>query len=399
MDDRGSTTRVGALVLLALAVGSAAVILVGEQSRLFSPKNDYTIEFVSVSGLKPGSPVELNGVEVGTVDKVVLPQSIDRQKLIVHVAIEKVYSDRIRTDSRARIRSLGLLGDKYVEVTGGSADQARIEPGGQIPTAPQTNVDKLISSGEDLVDKVQSIAHSLDVILRRVERGEGLIGELTSNQEAGKQVTGSLVATMEAVQRVAEKAEHGDGLLGRLVSDAELADRFVHTVDELDGTLSAMRTGPGLAPRLLSDPELAQRFGNTLTSLETSAAAFERTVANLDQSEALLPKLLTDEEYGRRLASELEQLVTRLNTVAAKLAEGDGTAARLLDDPSVYEAIQDVVVGVEESKLLRWLIRNRQKKGIEERYEAEHDEASDAADEPPASSNQGQDPGSPGSRQ
>jgi hypothetical protein len=57
--------------------------------------------------------------------------------------------------------------------------------------------------------------------------------------------------------------------------------------------------------------------------------------------------------------------------VRTKLDEGEGTAGKLINDPSVYEAVQDVIIGVEESRLLRWLIRNRQKKGIETRYEEE----------------------------
>ena len=43
----------------------------------------------------------------------------------------------------------------------------------------------------------------------------------------------------------------------------------------------------------------------------------------------------------------------------------------LIDDPSVYEAINDVIVGIDESALLRWLVRNRQKTGIKKRYREE----------------------------
>lgn len=367
--DSASTLRVGALVLFALAVGVGGIIVIGEQNQLFAKKNKYSIEFRSAAGLKRGSTVELNGVEVGSVERVELPQSVDKQMILVQVSIERDYADRLREDSLARIRSLGLLGDKYIEIRGGSAERPRIEPGSRIPTSPATDVDRLIASGEDIADKVQSIAHNLDSILERVDRGEGLIGELTSDQQTGQKVTTSLVATMESIQRVAEQAERGDGLLGRLISDPGVADRFVAAVANLDTTLTAVREGPGLAPRLLNDPVLGERFEATLASLEASAAAVERTTAGLDGSDALLPKLLVDEEYGKRIAAELEELITRLNTAAEKLSSGNGTAARLLDDPSVYEALQDVVVGVEESQMLRWLIRNRQQAGIKKRFE------------------------------
>src|SRR4029079_15083591 len=48
-----------------------------------------------------------------------------------------------------------------------------------------------------------------------------------------------------------------------------------------------------------------------------------------------------------------------------------GTAGKIINDPSVYESINEILIGINESKLLRWLIRNRQEKGSEKRYQIE----------------------------
>ena len=45
----------------------------------------------------------------------------------------------------------------------------------------------------------------------------------------------------------------------------------------------------------------------------------------------------------------------------------------MIDDPQVYEAINDIIVGIDESRFLRWLVRSRQKEGIEKRYETEQE--------------------------
>src|SRR6185295_3563368 len=99
------------------------------------------------------------------------------------------------------------------------------------------------------------------------------------------------------------------------------------------------------------------------------ARDLQKMTADLDQSEALLPRLLKDEEYGRRVTEEVRQIVERLNSVADKLDRGEGSAAKLINDPQIYDAVNDVIIGINESRMLRWLIRNRQKKGIEKRYE------------------------------
>ncbi|HSS78080.1 MAG TPA: hypothetical protein VLV54_15225, partial [Thermoanaerobaculia bacterium] len=48
---------------------------------------------------------------------------------------------------------------------------------------------------------------------------------------------------------------------------------------------------------------------------------------------------------------------------------GNGSAAMLINDPQIYDAVNDIIIGVNESRILRWLIQNRQKKGIEKRYD------------------------------
>src|SRR5581483_1575999 len=92
--------------------------------------------------------------------------------------------------------------------------------------------------------------------------------------------------------------------------------------------------------------------------------------ARVESSDSLMNKLMTDEGMGPRAGRDLESIVHYLTSVAAKPARGNGSAAKLINDPSIYDAVNDVIVGVKESKMLRWLIRNRQKKGIATRYNA-----------------------------
>ena len=92
-------------------------------------------------------------------------------------------------------------------------------------------------------------------------------------------------------------------------------------------------------------------------------------VADLNAGDGLLPRLMKDEALADELETELRGLLKELNEATEKLNRGEGTAAKLLNDPAVYDAISDILVGINESRMLRWLIRNRQKAGIRERYE------------------------------
>jgi phospholipid/cholesterol/gamma-HCH transport system substrate-binding protein len=381
MPRRSREVKVGLVILGAFVVMAVGVFLIGEKNNLFSRKNEYYILFGSVSGLKPGSPVQLNGVDVGTVKKVVLPQNPRLEQIEVWIDVDRSYAERIRggpqlpasgglnPPSEARIKTLGLLGDKFIEISSGAPEYPVIPSGGQIPAAQPTNVDALLASGEDVMDNVVEISASLSTILARMERGEGLLGELTTDSESGRRLRDSLIASAESMQRIATRIETGEGPLPRLLNDRQMADRLASSLDRFESLLAQAQNGPGLLPGLINDPTSKQKFDETLATLNQMARDLQGFTADLETSDALLPRLVNDEEYGREITGKLNEIVNRLNEISLKLSQGEGTASKLINDPQIYDAVNDVIIGINESRVLRWLIRNRQKKGIEKRYE------------------------------
>ena len=134
------------VILAAVAVLAVGVFLIGDQNNLFSRKNRYYTEFHSASGLKQGNPVQLNGVDVGTIEQVILPRTRPRRTSSLdprRAPLRRPHPRPVRparpceaSRSRARIKTLGLLGDKYIEITSGSPDYPVIPSDGPIPAAP-----------------------------------------------------------------------------------------------------------------------------------------------------------------------------------------------------------------------------------------------------------------------
>jgi phospholipid/cholesterol/gamma-HCH transport system substrate-binding protein len=366
--------RVGLLVLAAVTVAAVAVLLIGDRQNLFHSRNHYFVRWVSVSGLREGSQVQLNGVHVGSVERIELPTDTGTDLITVWISIDERYQKRLRADSVARIKTLGLLGDKYVEVTSGSPAAEMIAENGEIPAAAQTNVDQLAEAGEDVMNNVVAISHDLATILGRMERGEGILGELTTEVEPGRKVTSEMLDTLRSLRQAAEQIGNGQGVVPRLLNDPVLADRLSASADRLDVFLAKAEQGQGLLPSLLTDTEQRDRFARVLDNLDHATARLADATEKLESSDAFIGRLLHDQAYGRQVTDELERLLKHLASVAEKLDQGDGSAARLLNDPTIAQSIEDIVVGVNESKLLRWLIRNRQKQGIEKRYQERREE-------------------------
>ncbi len=380
MSPKGREIRVGLVILAAMVVLAAGIFLIGSKNNLFSRKTRYYVEFHSVSGLKPGSPVQLDGVDVGAIEKVVLSEDPQKQDIRVWIRVEREYTARLRgpadpkalvdgqVATRARIKTLGLLGDKFIDMNSGSTEYPPIPEEGEILAAQPTNVDALIASGEDVMDNVVVITHSLNSILSRMERGEGLLGQLTTDNPEGKGLMTSLAGASDSLQRIALTVENGKGPIPRLLNDRAMTDQITRSLDRFQSLLEQAQNGPGLLPGLLNDPSSRAEFNETLAALHQVARDLQSFTADLESSDALLPRLVKDKEYGREVTEQLRQLVKNLNDVSAKLDKGNGTAAQLINDPKIYDAVNDIIVGVNQSRALRWLIRNRQKKGIEKRY-------------------------------
>jgi phospholipid/cholesterol/gamma-HCH transport system substrate-binding protein len=375
--------KVGSLVLVAVVIFVTGIFLIGDRQQLFARKSGYLIQFPQTGGLARGASVQLNGVNVGKVARVILPTNFAEREITIEISLDRRYEERIREDSVARIKTLGLLGDKYIEISSGSTEAPQIPVGGTIPAAAATDVDDLIATGEDAAANVVAVSASLRTILSRLERGEGIVGELLVEGEEGDQQRTSLKGILVSIENLLEKIDEGQGTLGRLFNDDTLALRVESIISRLEITMAAFETGEGLLPGLLHDAETKARFDRVLTQLENTGSEVSDAIAELREGEGLLHKLLTDKAYGDKISGDLERLIENLTLVSEKLSSGDGAVAQLIGDPQVYEALNDILVGVDESKFLSWLIRNRQKKGIKVRYEDEVDAMEAQGLEPP----------------
>jgi phospholipid/cholesterol/gamma-HCH transport system substrate-binding protein len=365
--------RVGIVVLVAVVVLAVAVFMIGQENNLFSRKNRYFVDLKSVSGIKPGNPVELDGVSVGAVDRVILPRDPRKGFIRVWMKVDRRYEHRVRADSLVRIRTLGLLGDKFLELNSGSPEVAVIPDEGRLNAAPATNVDALIASGTDVMDNISTISFQLKNILARVDRGQGLLGELTSDSEPSRRLKADIFATLGTIQRVANKVDNGPGPLPRMLNDRALADSLAQSVASLHGILDSAQHGKGLVPGLLNDPATREQYDQTIASLQQVAEDLKKFSGDLENGKGLVPRLINDEAYGRQITDNVRQMVERLNGVTEKLSNGNGTAAKVINDPHIYDSVNDILIGINDSWMLRWLIRNRQKAGIKHRYHEAQD--------------------------
>ena len=373
--DIRTRSRVGIIVFASLVLFAGAAIVIGGKMGFFLRRTSYFAHFPNSQGLVAGGQVRLAGVAVGAVREVEVPAK-PGQDLTIHFDIERKYQHLVKTDSRVEIKTIGLLGDKYLEVTPGSPEKPDLEPNHEIIAFRGAELDKILSGSGDLVDNVVALSKSLKNILGRTEKGEGFLGELTMPGPQCEALSRSLRQTLDSANLLLRDIREGNGLLGRLLTDKGLADEVSAELKSATASLNRIllnvekgtASGEGLVPALLSDPEGKKKFFAMVDSLKATSDGLASFSRDLSAGNGLVPRLVKDDDFAQDFLNDLRTLSAHLANVAAKLDSTDGTAGKLIADPAVYDAINDVIVVVNESKALRWLVRDRQKSGIEKRY-------------------------------
>lgn len=291
--------RVGVLVLGGLAVGALALVLVGRTGNVFGDRYELVTLVPSAAGLVPGAAVQLAGQTVGQVDRVDLipveerPSSGEAVALWLNVNVD--VRDQIRTDSRAQVRTQGLLGDRLIDISPGSAGQRVLRAGDTLAAAPPVDYDALIAEGASAVGDLVEVTRNLS--------------ELTQGVLAG------------------------EGTLGRLVTDAALYDRLTGVAASMDTLLAAAAQPGGPMMRMLSDDSLYLSMRRTL-------AALDSTTARVARGEGTVGRLVSDDSLYASLLSTVE----RTDSLLARVESGEGAFGRMLDDPKMYEELLKTVV-------------------------------------------------------
>ena len=373
--DARTRSRVGIIIFAAIVLFAGAILTVGGKRGFFIARSTYFAHFPNSQGINAGNQVRLTGVVVGAVHNIEVPKK-PGQDLTIYFDIERRYQHLLKADSKVEIKTIGLLGDKYLELSSGSPDKPDLPADSEIQAIWSAELDKILASGGDLVENVLAISKSLRNILGRTEQGEGFLGEVTSPGPEGKALGKSLRETVESANLLLKEIREGKGLVGKLLRDEGLAGHVEHELREAVGSINRIAqavekgttSGEGIVPALLSDPEGKKKVFAMVDAVKATADSLALFSKDLSEGKGTVARLVHDEGFSKEFLGDLEKLSRHLANVAAKLDSTDGTVGRLVADPTVYKAINDLLVGVNESKFLRWLIRDRQKSGIEKRY-------------------------------
>jgi phospholipid/cholesterol/gamma-HCH transport system substrate-binding protein len=296
--------KVGSIIIVALLIMTLAMYKLGQAANLFSSRYELVTFLKDAAGLRQGGSVTIAGQLAGVVKDIeLLPVDADTTRNVkVIFEINEDLRQQVRGDSRARLRTMGLLGDKVLEVSVGTPRNSVLTEGDTIPSEATMDYEAIIAQAAGAVDDVVALTRDLRQLTGGIVRGEGTVGQLITNRSLYDRLNGTMAQLNATLARI----QNSQGTLGRLIDDPTMYNRLVAVLRSADSLFLAINHSQGTLGKLVRDTAL---YAN-MVGVAQSADSAMRMLTNPNGT---LGRVLTDHQ----LYDQLNKLATDLNAILA----------------------------------------------------------------------------------
>ena len=232
------------------------------------------------------------------------PDRDTTRNLRLVLEIDEALQSQVRGDSRARLRTLGLLGDKVVDISPGTDAYQVLQPNDTVPAQLAVDYDAILQQASGAVGDLVQLTADLRSITGGLVRGEGTAGQLLTNRA----LYDDLARTLTQTNALMAKLENPNGTFGRLVADPALYNNVSRLTLSLDSLVRQLNTPDGTLGRLLRDDTLYVRTVGVVAGMDS-------LLQSTRNGNGVVPKLLNDQELYDRLNKTLTDLNAVLEDV------------------------------------------------------------------------------------
>ncbi len=324
--------RVGVMAIAAMVILGVLIFLMTGEKSLFAREVIIYTYMDDAAALATGAPVRLNGILVGSVERVELSGSTQPNRVVrISMSVPREKLVDIPVDSIAAISAENVLGTKYINIRMGRSPN-KLEPGGELRSLDTREFEQVVQASYNVVAALQGILKRVDAIVSQVEAGKGTIGKFLVDEEFYNR----LVAAVTEMQKITAAVGSGKGTIGRLVNDEALYNDLRASVQRLDSIMQDVQQGQGTAGKLLRDPALYNETRATI-------AEFRRTIEDLNAGKGTAGKFLKDDALYRRA----DRLLARIEETVIQINSGQGTLGQLVANPQLYESMRGLTTDLQ----------------------------------------------------
>ncbi len=286
--------KVGLVITLALLMLFITVFFAGDIQNIFSPKVQIKVGVKDVRGLRKGSPVWISGIEIGSVKGIDLHPEYGT---LVTMSINKDALKFVKKDSKASVMTMGLLGDKYIELSSGSPDAESIKPGDTIKGTVQLEVQDIVNASSVSLEKITGFVEKLGNFIEKIENSEGTVAKFLTDPS----IYNNLKETTKTLSMILKDFKESQGTMKMFMEDPSLYNKMLNTASSIEEFSRKLNEGPGTLKRLAEDPELYE-------NLNMASKQLSSILERIDAGEGTAGSLIRDKELVRDMKDTLVEL-------------------------------------------------------------------------------------------
>jgi phospholipid/cholesterol/gamma-HCH transport system substrate-binding protein len=303
--------KIGVISILAVGIALLLIFLLSGEGGFSWEQYGLKTTFDNIAGLKPGAPVRVAGVEIGSVTDT----NFSGDRVEVAMKVNKDYQHLITSDSLASLGSVSLLGEAAVDISAASR-------GTPIPEWGYIRSSRASGSLSDVASQATAGVTQLTAMLEDIREGKGTIGQFLTNDALYKDMEALLVS----VNDVTRSINSGRGTVGRLLNDPAAAQSLERSLASLQAMTDRIQSGEGALGKFLTDDSFHRELVATTTNINA-------LTGKINAGDGTMGQLMTNRELFDRFNSTAD----RIDKLVASLNAGEGTAGQLLHDKQLYE--------------------------------------------------------------
>jgi phospholipid/cholesterol/gamma-HCH transport system substrate-binding protein len=261
--------KLGIFISIGMMVFIVGIYFIGEGKQLFRKTFRISGIFKDVGGLQPGNNVRLSGVNVGTVDNIMI---VSDTSVRVEILFDETVRKFIMKDAVASIGSEGLIGNKTIIMYPGTGGKKEIENNDIVQTVPPLGVDDFMISLKKTIDNTTNITSDLSKVTENIRSGKGTIGRLLMDQSMDQNFDSTVANLKEGsagFKILMDKANDIDEILTSLKTTIDNTSSITSNVSKITDSI---HSGKGTIGMLLMDSTMRQNIDSTVVNLKKSSA-------------------------------------------------------------------------------------------------------------------------------
>ena len=317
--------RLGLFVAGGLTLFVLAIFIIGEQKNLFNPVFKITATFSNVSGLQVGNNVRFSGINVGTVEDIVI---VNDTSVRVDMVIKKDVWQFIKTDCKVTLGSEGVIGDKLIIIGQGSPDAGLIKDGQRLASVEPIETNAIMARLDVTAKNAESISHQLSDITFDINRGHGTISRLIQDSMLAENLN----------QTIANLNKFSKGLTGSgsVMTSLKVTAVNAETISyQLAAIMNRINKGDGTLGRLIQDPAMAENLDQIILNLKKGSKGLAGT-------DTLMARLNITAGNAARISKQLTEMMSGIN-------KGNGTLSRLIRDTTLAGNLDETLINLKNS--------------------------------------------------